>query len=161
MAKINVKSMTVGEVSVFEPAIPFRASWPAKGSTRPIEEDTLEQLMYTPGFEYMIKQGMLYIEDMDAKKKLGIEPEEAKEPVNIMPLTDADKKKYLTVYGLDKFKEVIKKLSIEQINDLADYAIEHEIADFEKGEIIKKALSKLYDKDIIKAIQLKRQNKEE
>lgn len=160
MVKVNVTSMTIGEVSVFDPSIPFRVSWPAKGSTRPIEEETLEQLMYNAGFEYMIKTGMLYIEDMEEKKKLGIEPEDATEPVNVIPLTDIDKKKYMS-YGNDKFKEILKKLSIEQISDLADYAIEHEIADFEKSEILKKALSKVYEKDVIKAIQLKRANKEE
>jgi len=160
MAKVNVTSMTIGEVSVFDPSIPFRVSWPAKGATRPIEEEIVEQLMYNSGFEYMIRTGMLYIENLDQKKKLGIEPEDATEPVNVIPLTDIDKKKYMS-YGIDKFKEVLKKLSIEQVNDLADYAIEHEIADFEKSEIIKKALSKVYEKDIIKAIQLKRANKEE
>ena len=156
MAKVNVTSMTVGEVSVFEPSIPFRASWPTKGSTRPIEEDVLEQLMYIPGFEYMITHGMLYIEDMSEKKKLGIEPAEATEPTNVIPLTDADKKKYLVDYGLDKFKEIVKKLSNEQKIDLADYAIEHKIADFEKSEFLKG----LCGKDIIKGIQLKRQNEE-
>ena len=67
MSKINVKSLAIGEVSVFQPSIPFKASWPSKGSTRQIEEEVLEQLMYTPGFEYMINNGILYIEDMDAR----------------------------------------------------------------------------------------------
>lgn len=157
MAKVNVTSMTRGEVSVFEPSIPFRVSWPTKGSTRPIEEEILEQLMFTPGFDYMIKHGMLYIEDMDQKKKLGIEPEDATEPVNIIPLTDADKKNYLTVYGLDKFKEIVKKLSYEQRLDLADYAIEHNITNFDKSEYLKESCGK----DVIKGIQLKRQNEED
>lgn len=161
MTKVNVVSTTIGEVSVFEPSIPFRASWPAKGSTRPIEESTLEQLMYTPGFKYMIDTGMLYIEDMEEKKKLGIEPEDVTEPVNVIVLKDNDMKKYMTMYSAEKFREEIKKLSMEQIDALANYAIEHEIADFEKSEIIKKALSKLYNKDVIKAIQMKRASKEE
>ena len=161
MTKVNVVSTTIGEVSVFEPSIPFRASWPAKGSTRPIEESTLEQLMYTPGFKYMIDTGMLYIEDMEEKKKLGIEPEDVTEPVNVIVLKENDMKKYMTMYSAEKFREEIKKLSVEQIDALADYAIEHEIADFEKSEIIKKALSKLYNKDVIKAIQIKRASKEE
>ena len=161
MTKVNVVSTTIGEVSVFEPSIPFRASWPAKGSTRPIEESTLEQLMYTPGFKYMIDTCMLYIEDMEEKKKLGIEPEDVTEPVNVIVLKENDMKKYMTMYSAEKFREEIKKLSVEQIDALADYAIEHEIADFEKSEIIKKALSKLYNKDVIKAIQIKRASKEE
>ena len=45
MKKVNVKSLTVGDVSVFEPSIPFRMSWPNKGTTRQIDEDVLQQLM--------------------------------------------------------------------------------------------------------------------
>ena len=156
MAKVNITSATVGEVSVFEPSIPFRVSWPAKGSTRPVEQDIVEQLLYTPGFKYMIDTGMLYIEDMEQKKELGIEPEDATEPVNVIVLTDAVKNKYMKMYALDKFKTEIKKLSREQIVDLADYAIEKEIADFDKSAVIEK----LCGKNIIKGIQLAKQNKE-
>lgn len=156
MAKVKVISTAIGEVSVNQPSIPFQAIWPSKGSARPIEQDVIEQLMYTPGFEYMIRTGILYIEDMNAKKELGIEPEDATEPVNVIVLSDADKRKYLTVYSLDKFKENIKKLSYEQVCDLADYAIENKIADFDKCEIIEK----ICHKDIIQAIRLSKANKE-
>lgn len=156
MTKVNVISTAVGEVSVNQPSIPFQASWPNKGSTRQIEQDVIEQLMYTPGFEYMIKTGILYIEDMGAKKKLGIEPESATEPVNIIVLSDAEKRKYLVSYDIKKFTESIKKLSYEQVCDLADYAIENKLADFDKCEII----AKICKKDIIQAIRLSKQNKE-
>ena len=156
MAKVKVTSTAVGEVSVFDPSIPFRASWPAKGSTRPIEEETLEQLIYFPGFKRMIDSGVLYIEDLDVKKRLGIEPEDATEPVNVIVLSDQEKNKYLKMYSVDKFKEEIKKLSHEQLIDLADYAIENKIADFDKSEVLEKACGK----NIVKGIQLARQNKE-
>lgn len=156
MAKIKITSTTVGEVSVFQPSIPFRMSWPAKGSTRAVEEEILEQLLYTPGFKRMIDSGVLYIEDMDVKKRLGIEPEDATEPVNVIVLSDQEKNKYLKMYSADKFKEEIKKLSHEQLIDLADYAIDNKIADFDKSEILEKACGK----NIVKGIQLARQNKE-
>ncbi len=156
MAKINVTSTVIGEVSVFQPSIPFRMSWPSKGSTRGIEEETLEQLLYTPGFKRMIDTGALYIEDMNAKKKLGIEPEDATEPVNVIVLSDVDKNKYMKVYTLEKFKTEVKKLSRDQLVDLADFAIENKIADFDKSEV----LEKLCGKNIIRGIQLTKQNKE-
>jgi hypothetical protein len=53
---------------------------------------------------------------------------------------------------LHEFKEEIKKLPIEQINELAAYAIEHEILDFDKSEIIKKYV----DVDIMRAVKLNR-----
>lgn len=157
MAKVKITSTTKGEVSISEPSIPFRMSWPDRGTTREVEDDKLEQLMYDPGFKYMIDTGMLYIEDMTAKKKLGIEPEDATEPVNVVVLTDIEKKKYLKDYSTEKFKENIKKLSREQVLDLADYAIEHKIADFDKAEII----TKLCGKDIIQGIKLAKANKED
>lgn len=156
MAKVNVTSTAIGEVSVFQPSIPFRMSWPAKGSTRAIEEEIIEQLLYTPGFKRMIDAGVLYIGDMEEKKKLGIEPEDATEPVNVIVLKDIDKNKYLKMYSPDKFKEEIKKLSHEQLIDLADYAIDNKIADFDKSEILEKACGK----NIIKGIQLAKANKE-
>ena len=157
MSKINVKSLAIGEVSVFQPSIPFKASWPSKGSTRQIDEEVLEQLMYTPGFEYMINNGILYIEDMDTKKKLGIEPEDATAPVNVIVLTDADKRKYMVNYDFNKFKEQVKKLGYEQVRDLAEFAIQNKLADFEKCEFIKE----ICGKDIIQAIRLSSKNKEE
>lgn len=157
MSKINVKSLAIGEVSVFQPSIPFKASWPSKGSTRQIDEEVLEQLMYIPGFEYMINNGILYIEDMDTKKKLGIEPEDATAPVNVIVLTDADKRKYMVSYDFNKFKEQVKKLGYEQVRDLADFAIQNKLADFEKSEFIKE----ICGKDIIQAIRLSSKNKEE
>lgn len=156
MSKINVKSLAIGEVSVFQPSIPFKASWPSKGSTRQIDEEVLEQLMYIPGFEYMINNGILYIEDMDAKKKLGIEPEDATTPVNVIVLTDADKRKYMVNYDFNKFKEQVKKLGYEQVRDLAEFAIQNKLTDFEKSEFIKE----ICGKDIIQAIRLSSKNKE-
>ena len=156
MAKVNVTSTVIGEVSVFQPSIPFRMSWPAKGSTRAIEEEIIEQLLYTPGFKRMIDAGVLYIEDMDAKKKLGIEPEDATEPVNVIVLKDIDKNKYMRAYTVAQFKDAIKKLSHDQLIDLADFAIENKIADFEKSDILEKACGK----NIIRGIQLAKQNKE-
>lgn len=157
MAKIKITSTTKGEVSIVDASIPVRVSWPDRGTTREIEEDKLEQLMYDSGFRYMIDTGMLYIEDMAAKKKLGIEPEDATEPVNVIVLSDVEKKKYLKDYSVEKFKENIKKLSREQILDLADYAIEHKIADFDKAEVI----TKLCGKDIIQGIKMAKANKED
>ena len=157
MAKVNITSTTIGEVSVFEPSIPIRVSWPTKGSTRPIEEEILEQLLYTPGFKYMIDTGMLYIEDMEEKKALGIEPEEAEEPVNVIVLTDKERRRYMDNLSLEEFKEKVRKLSYEQVTQLADYAVANRLADFDKTEFLKE----LCGRDILQAIRLSAQNKEE
>ena len=58
---------------------------------------------------------------------------------------------------LYEFKEKIKTLPIEQIRELAQFAIDNEIVDFDKAEIIKK----ITGTDIIGTIQMNKADKEE
>ena len=156
MKKVNVKSLTVGDVSVFEPSIPFRMSWPNKGTTRQIDEDVLQQLMYMPGFEYMINNGILYIEYMEVKKDLGIEPEDASEPVNVIVLTDKERRRYMVNLSIEEFKKKVGELGYEQVKLLADYAIENKLVDYDKCKILKEVCGR----DVIEAIKLSELNKE-
>jgi hypothetical protein len=156
MSKVNIVSTTRGSVLVTVPEIPFRHEWIAMGTSFPVEHEILEQLMYDKGFKYMIDTGMLYIEDMEEKKALGIEPEEAKEPVNVIVLNDKERRRYMVNLSLKEFKEKVKKLSYEQILQLADYAVANRLADFEKAEFLKE----ICGRDIIQAIRLSAQNKE-
>ena len=55
-----------------------------------------------------------------------------------------------------EFKTKIRDLPLEQVKELAQYAIENEIADFDKAEIIKKMIGT----DIISSIQLKKADEE-
>jgi uncharacterized protein Smg (DUF494 family) len=155
--RVKIISQHNGPVSVIVPELRFSREWMSKGATIPVERETLEELMYDPGFKYMIDTGMLYIEDMQVKKDLGIEPEDAEEPVNIIILTDKEKERMMTVLPLIEFKIKLKTLNYEQLQDLADFAIRHELSDFQKAEEIKKACGK----DIINAIRLNREDKED
>ena len=112
--------------------------------------------MYDNGVEYMFSTGMLYIEDMEVKKELGIEPEDATESVNVIVLSDKDMRRYWTVLPVAEFKQKIAALSREQKKNLVDFAVENEIMNLEKSEIMKQAV----DMDAIQMIQLNRQNKE-
>lgn len=155
--RVKIISQHNGPVSVIVPELRFSREWMSKGATIPVERETLEELMYDPGFKYMIDTGMLYIEDMQVKKDLGIEPEDAEEPVNIIILTDKEKERMMTVLPFVEFKVKLKTLNYEQLQDLADFAIRHELSDFRKAEEIKKACGK----DIINAIRLNREDKED
>ncbi len=155
--KVKVVNMTNGSIGVKVPALNFVREWLAQGSYFNIEENILEELMYDPGFKYMIDQGMLYIEDMVAKQDLGIEPVEATEPVNVIVLTDKERRRYLVNLSQKEFEEKVKKLSLEQVRLLADYAIENRITDYDKAKFIKS----ICQKDIIQAIKLNDEAKEE
>lgn len=150
--KVKVVSLVSQRVVLTVPDLRLRRVWERKGAVAVIPFEQLEEAMYSPGVENLFKNGVLGIDDMETKIALGLEPEGAKAPVNIITLNDEQRKRYLTVMPLHEFKEEIKKLPIEQINELAAYAIEHEILDFDKSEIIKKYV----DVDIMRAIKLNR-----
>ena len=148
--KVKVTNLVSRRINVTLPEMRFRRVWETKGAVRTIPFDELEEAMYNPGVETLFRNGVLGIDDMEVKKALGLEPEDAEEPVNIIVLTDQQRKRYLTVMPLHEFKEKLKELSKDQIQELAQYAIDNELIDFEKDSYIKD----LIDIDIIGSIQL-------
>ena len=156
MEKIRVISKHQGPVSVNIPDQRFKREWPNQGASVLIEKETLEEMMYDSGFKYMIDTGMLYIEDLEVKKELGLEPEDATEPVNIIVLSDNDMKRMMTAMPQFEFDAKLKTLNYEQMLALADFAIKNELGDFAKCDAIKKACGK----DILTAIKLNREDKE-
>ena len=156
MEKIRVISTHQGPISVNIPDLRLKSEWPKKGARVRIEKETLEEMMYDSGFKYMIDTGMLYIEDLEVKKELGLEPEDATEPVNIIVLNDNDMKRMMTAMPQFEFDAKLKTLNYEQMLALADFAIKNELGDFGKCDAIKKACGK----DILTAIKLNREDKE-
>lgn len=154
--KVMVRSECNGRLGIDNPELSFKRVWEKRGAVKPIELEVLEQLMYNEGVEYMFKEGMLVIDDMEVKKVLGLEPEDAEEPQNIIVLTDKERERYLNTLPVVEFKTKIKELSHEQLNVMVEYAIEKELTNIDKSEILKE----LTGIDIIKAVQLNRQAKE-
>ena len=64
---------------------------------------------------------------------------------------------FLTAMPIFDFKQKIKTLRREQVQALVEYAIEEELTDYEKTEFLK-ALTEI---DIIRAVQLRRDDKKE
>ena len=157
MGQVKVINMVDHVVHVGSDELRFNRTWPRKDAVVTIDSELLNELMYDPGFEYMIRSGILYIEDMDVKKDLGLEPEDATEPENIIVLNDAQRKDLMIKATVKEFDEKVHKLGKEQQKALVDYAIEHRYGDFEKSKILKE----LTGRDVVKAIQLSIQNEEE
>lgn len=157
MDKIIIISNTNSRVGIDLPEIRFSRKWPVKGSKISVDKEIFEQMMYDAGTRYMFESGMLYTEDLEVKKLVGLEPEDVEEPVNIIILDDKQKNRYMSVMPINEFITNIKKLGYEELQNLADYAIEHElIGDLKKCDEIQK----LIGKDIIAAIRLNKQDKE-
>ena len=154
---VTVISTVNGMVGIYLPDLRFKKEWTRKGQRQKIDKDLLQDIMYDPGSEYMFRTGMLYIEDMNIKKEIGLEPEEATEPVNIIILDEQQLHRYLTVMPLHEFKENVKKLSIEQAKNLVDYAVQKETITFDKAEF----LEKITGLNAMSMIQLNRKNKED
>ena len=118
--------------------------------------------MSRPGVEYLFEQGLLYIEDMQIKKDLGLEPIDAEEPTNIIIPDDKMVKRLLTVVPSSELKATLKKLPTEQISEFAQKAISVGDINLERSEIIKEvAASRGLNIDVAKAITLNKQAKED
>lgn len=136
--KVTVISTVNAQVGLHLPEFKINRVWPKKGAKVLIDKDALSEAMYEPGVASMFRKGILYIEDMDTKKELGLEPDSATEPENIIVLTDAQMTRYLKVAPARELDEIMQKLSGQQRKNVADFAVECQIADMDKADIIKK-----------------------
>jgi len=155
--KVKITALVDGTIGINDSDLRIRRTWDQKGAVRTIDLDVLEELIYNPGVEYMFKEGILGIDDMDVKIALGLEPEGAIEPENIVIFDDNMKKRLLAYMPFTEFKENVDKAPREQLFGLVDYAIENELIDIDKINYLK-------DKtqiDILSAIQLRRQEQED
>lgn len=155
---VMVKSMTKGIVGFNLPDLKLRKEWPKKGARLPISKDILREAIYTPGVEYMFKNGILFIEDMEFKKELGLEPEDATEPENVIELDDKKMARYITFMPVSDLKKEIEKLSLNQRKDLVDYAIEHN-TELKMDRVT--LINEMCHTDLLKAIELKRKAEED
>ena len=155
--KVKITALVDGTIGIDDSDLRIRRTWDQKGAVRTIDLDVLEELIYNPGVEYMFKEGILGIDDMEVKIALGLEPEGATEPENIVIFDDNMKKRLLAYMPFTEFKENVDKAPREQLFGLVDYAIENELIDIDKINYLK-------DKtqiDILSAIQLRRQEQED
>lgn len=154
--KIKVKNLVNGRVGITLPDLRLNVNWDRKGQTRMIDFDTLQEALYDYGTEYMFKEGMLGIDDMETKIALGLEPEGATEPQFIKVLDDDQMKRMMTVMPIFEFKKELETIPREQILNLVDYAVQNEYSDIKKCDVLKE----ITGIDVISAIRLNREDKE-
>lgn len=154
--KVVIESLSTGRVGIDIPELHLRRRWEKKGAKTTIDLDTLKEAIYYKGVSNLFTDGFLKIDDLNVKIELGLEPEGATEPENIIILNDSQKQRLLTVAPIRDLKEMLGKIPYEQVQELVDYAIEHEITDINRCEVLKTATGI----DVIKAVLLRRQAKE-
>ena len=154
--RVIVTSMVNGIVGITMPNSRIKKIWPKKGTKLPVEKDLLREAIYEPGVEYMFKKGILYIDDMDFKIELGLEPEGAKAPTELIPIDDKYLNRVLKLMPLSEMKAAINKMSENQKKELLDYAVKQNDIQLDRLGVLKE----LTGIDILKVIELDRQREE-
>lgn len=153
---VTIRSTAKAIIGLNVPSLNLRRTWYQKNSIQKIPMDLLEQAIFEPGVEYLFKSGILYIEDLDVKKKLGLENEEVTEPTKILLLDDKTIRNILFNYSLNDFKTIIEKLSHNQLIELANEAVRLKIMDYQKTKILKEKT----DIDVLHIVIRKNQEEE-
>lgn len=145
---VSIESMVNATVVIKKPEYGVNRRWLKRGQRQAIPFDTISQLLWDNGVKHMFDTGMLYISNMQDKIDLGLEPEDATEPQNIIALTIDDMKNYMTEKPIDEFKRDVLQLPRTQVDNLISYAVETQLIDGQKCAFLKK----LTGKDILKTI---------
>lgn len=153
--QVIITNTIKSRVGINVPDLLLKRVWEKKGAKKPIDFETLQQALYDSSVEYLFKEGILYIDDMDVKIALGLEEENAETP-SIIILSETELNRYLTLMPFFEFKEKVGNLGREQLQALVDYAIENELTPYDKCQFLKE----LTQTDIISAVQLNRADKE-
>ena len=154
--KVIVTSMVNGLVSINMPQHRLVRAWPQKGTKLPVDKDALREAIYEPGVEYMFKNGMLYIDDMDFKIELGLEEEGTDKPTAIIPVDEKYLERVLKRMPVAEMKMAIKAMNTEQRDSLFEYAATQNDIQLDRIQAIKEVTGN----DLLKVIELKRQREE-
>lgn len=154
--KVNVTSMVSGRIGLVLPHMHINKVWPKKGTKLPVDKSILREAIYEPGVDYMFRQGLLYIEDMDFKIELGLESEGTTKPTEIMPIDEKYLTRLLKTMPVAEMKLAVKKMNDNQKRELVDFASEQNDIQFDRMD----ALKELTGIDIVKVIELKRSKEE-
>ena len=151
--KVMVTSMVGGTISAS--ALNHKV-WNKKGQKLPVSKDILREAIYEPGIEYMFKNGILYIEDMDLKIELGLEAEGTKIPTQIIPMDEKYMTRVLKLMPVSEMKKSIDEMSMVQKQELVDFAVKQNDIQLDRIKIV----SDKCGVDVLKAIELNRQKGE-
>ena len=154
--KVKVICASNGRCVINSRELNIRRIWRGRGDVVIFSKEDIEKLMYDAALSNMIREGYLYIEDMDIKKEIGVEPEDAETPTIIL-LDDKTLDRFWRLMPFAQFKIETKSLTKAQITMLAKYAILHgEDGNIEKANY----LSDISGYQILKGIELEKQSKE-
>lgn len=145
---IMVTSASDFTVVVNVPDIPLHRTWKKRGAKYPIERKVLLQAYYDPSVESLFKEGMLTTNDVEFLKEVGLVEEDGSTTVVI--LDQALLTRLIKTMPAVEVKKVLTTLSRSQLEELADYAVEH-YTELQMDRI--DILTQATGKNIMKAIE--------
>lgn len=154
---VKIKSMSSCPILLLSSENGIRREFEKKGVIKPVDFEKLQVAIYEPGIEYLFKEGLLYIEDMQDKIDLGLEEPETEKPVNLVPLTEVEMARMMGAMPLADFKKKMNEITYEQALEVADYAIANKKSNIEKAKVIKEKTQI----DVLSGIKIKTQEEED
>ena len=137
------------------PEISLHKTWKKRGAKYPIDRKILVQAYYDPAVESLFRDGMLTTDDVNFLKEVGLMEEDG--TTEIIVLTEGLLNRFVKVMPLVEVKKELAKLSRAQLEELADYAVEH-YTDLQMDRI--ELFSKATGKNLMKAIDHYRRTQE-
>ena len=152
---IMVRSESSFTIVVNIPDLPLHRTWKKRGAQYPIDRKQLIQAFYDPSVEYLFKNGLLTTNDTEFLKEVGLMEDDG--TPNVTLLSEAFMIRLIKAMPVQQVRTELAKLSHDQLEELADYAIEHytELA-LDRVDL----LSKASGKNIMKAIEHYRKGQE-
>ena len=143
---VTVVSNSDSTLVINLPDLHIHRAWKKRGQKFMFTRQDLIMAYYDPSVEYLFKHGMLSTNDKSFLVEVGLIPDENAE---VFIVTEQMQKRMLRLMPLQEFKQTLTKMSHSQIDDFANYAIEHyDELQMDRIDI----LSKASRKDILKSI---------
>lgn len=143
MEIVRIKSAQRATVVLTVPHLNLRRTWTRKGSVQQVPYNLLEQAIYERGVEYLFKSGILFIEDLETRIKLGLEDAEATEETAVLfELTDEAAEELLFKTPLKEMREKVDTMSLGQVQELTNVAIEKGLTDYQRCKILQEKTGK-------------------
>lgn len=147
---VKIRSTTDSTVSLYDPTIPVRKVFEKRGAVAVVEKDKLTQMYFNSSLEGALRKGILVIDDKDFLYEVGYITDRD-EQIEQLELTPTLMKRCIGVMPIAELTSTLKKMSLHQIQALADYAVlNHTELRMDRIDL----LSKASGKNILKAIEL-------
>lgn len=154
LTKGTVTNTTNHSVLIQLPDIKFRRTWQKESSIK-VDIEVLREAIYDIGFKAFIDEGVLFIEEKEIRVELGLEEEDAEKPF-ITILKPMQMTRLIKAATVDEFKSTLSEITKEQALSLVDLAIGEKSISMDKLMALKEKTGI----DVVKAIELERQNEE-